>query len=107
MLDVWTADRLSGRLTRQGQTAHTFTYFPDAEPDQAVSIRMPTRTTSWESKGGLHPVFDQNLPEGSLRAWFEPGRVIALTWRYCVALSRRTISFLLICISGSRLTIRP
>lgn len=71
MLDVWTADRLSGRLTRQGQTAHTFTYFPDAEPDQAVSIRMPTRTTSWESKGSLHPVFDQNLPEGSLRAWFE------------------------------------
>ena len=35
--------------------------------DRAVSMTMPVRIQSWDSKFGLLPIFEMNLPEGALR----------------------------------------
>lgn len=70
MLDVWACNTLSGLLNRQGQWECSFTYRPGADADDAVSIMMPPRPESWLHHG-LHPIFEQNLPEGALRLWFD------------------------------------
>lgn len=70
MLDVWASNALSGRLNRQGQWECSFTYQPTACLEDAISVMMPVRPESWLHHG-LHPVFEQNLPEGALRLWFD------------------------------------
>jgi serine/threonine-protein kinase HipA len=70
MLDVWASNTLSGLLNRQGQWECSFTYQPGADAEDAVSIMMPPRPESWLHHG-LHPIFEQNLPEGALRLWFD------------------------------------
>jgi len=50
-------------LERDGE--HVFAYHPDTPPSDAVSLTMPVRLKSWESRD-LHPVFQMNLPEGAL-----------------------------------------
>ena len=62
-LAVWAGTRKTGMLERAGD--HIFTYGFDARPSDAVSLTMPVRLKSWESRD-LHPVFQMNLPEGAL-----------------------------------------
>ncbi|RJP25830.1 MAG: type II toxin-antitoxin system HipA family toxin [Deltaproteobacteria bacterium] len=63
-LAVWVGPRKVGRLERAED--HTFAYRPEASPSDAVSLTMPVRLKSWQSRD-LHPVFQMNLPEGALR----------------------------------------
>ncbi len=47
---------------------YVFTYHPEADQEQSVSLTMPVRHKSYVSPiGSLHPIFDMNLPEGFLR----------------------------------------
>ena len=62
-LAVWVGPHKVGRLERAGD--HVFAYHPDASPSDAVSLTMPVRLKSWQSRD-LHPVFQMNLPEGAL-----------------------------------------
>lgn len=62
-LAVWVGPHKVGRLER-GED-YVFAYHPDASPSDAVSLTMPVRLKSWQSRD-LHPVFQMNLPEGAL-----------------------------------------
>lgn len=62
-LAVWVGLRKAGRLERADD--YVFAYHPDALPSDAVSLTMPVRLRSWQSRD-LHPVFQMNLPEGAL-----------------------------------------
>ena len=62
-LAVWVGPRKVGTLERIEE--YVFSYHPDASPSDAVSLTMPVRLKSWESRD-LHPVFQMNLPEGAL-----------------------------------------
>jgi len=68
MLRVWTDRQLAGHLDRHGSRGTTFVYAPKTAAARAVSITMPVRTASWDTEHGLAPIFDMNLPEGTLRA---------------------------------------
>ena len=61
------AHHLVGRLTKTNQK-HVFSYHPDSK--EAISLTMPMRTESY-TFNDLHPVFQMNLPEGSLREAIE------------------------------------
>lgn len=67
MLRVWADSRSAGVLGRWRRKGTTFAYDPLADPEQAVSLTMPKRIESWDVAFGLPPIFDMNLPEGSLR----------------------------------------
>ena len=69
MLRVWTDSQRSGLLDRHGQRGTTFVYDPKVASARAVSVTMPVRTASWDTRYGLAPIFDMNLPEGALRAY--------------------------------------
>jgi serine/threonine-protein kinase HipA len=69
MLRAWTDNQPAGFLDRHGQRGTTFAYDPKADPQRAVSVTMPVRTSSWDTPHGLAPIFDMNLPEGALRAY--------------------------------------
>lgn len=73
MIQVWTSGTKSGVLNRlkDSVSRFSFTYDPSIGEESAVSITMPVRPESWIVAGGLHPVFDMNLPEGALRHWLE------------------------------------
>lgn len=62
-LAVWVGSSKVGTLERAEE--YVFSYHPDASPSDAVSLTMPVRLKSWESRD-LHPVFQMNLPEGAL-----------------------------------------
>ena len=62
-LAVWVGPHKVGALERAED--YIFAYHPDASPPDAVSLTMPVRLKSWESRD-LHPVFQMNLPEGAL-----------------------------------------
>lgn len=62
-LAVWVGERKVGLLRCDGE--HVFAYRPEAPPPDAVSLTMPVRLKSWQSRD-LHPVFQMNLPEGAL-----------------------------------------
>jgi serine/threonine-protein kinase HipA len=62
-LAVWVGPRKVGTLERIEE--YVFSYHHDASPSDAVSLTMPVRLKSWESRD-LHPVFQMNLPEGAL-----------------------------------------
>ncbi|MEE9426364.1 MAG: type II toxin-antitoxin system HipA family toxin [Methylococcales bacterium] len=67
-VDVYVASKIAGRLVKAG-AKHVFSYHQDAF--EAVSLTMPLRTESYVFQGGLHPVFQMNLPEGQLRQAIE------------------------------------
>lgn len=58
-----------GELSRGGVVPNLFVYSPRLDADHAVSLLMPTSEHSFDSlrPGQLHPIFEQNLPEGALR----------------------------------------
>lgn len=67
MIRVWAGGEQAGVLDRLRPRGSTFAYDPSAPPDRAVSVTMPTRVQSYDSKFGLLPIFEMNLPEGALR----------------------------------------
>lgn len=67
MLRVWVDSKETGVVDRSGYKGSTFVYDLKARQANAVSLTMPKRTQSWDDQDGLLPVFDMNLPEGSLR----------------------------------------
>jgi serine/threonine-protein kinase HipA len=73
MLNVWTADRLSGAIdhSQEDQRDYVFAYRTPAVPGQDVSLTMPFSLESYSYRNGLHPVFQMNLPEGRLRESIE------------------------------------
>lgn len=69
-LRVSVGGRGVGALDRARGKSFAFGYLPDTPPADAVSLTMPPRVESYLSGvGRLHPIFDMNLPEGSLRQW--------------------------------------
>jgi serine/threonine-protein kinase HipA len=70
MLNVWTDGAESGLLERgagRDGRGSTFAYLPETGARRAVSVTMPVRLASWETRYGLAPIFEMNLPEGALR----------------------------------------
>lgn len=61
------AGYLAARKTDDGATRYSFTYLPDAAPEQALSLTMPVRAESYVS-GYLPPILEMSLPEGRLKA---------------------------------------
>lgn len=59
---VW--GRAVGVLEKSASQKHVFTYLPDAPETHFVSLTMPVRVESYAWEGGLHPIFQMNLPEG-------------------------------------------
>ena len=64
-LRVWGGGYRAGLLERAPDADYTFAYGQDASPLAQVSLTMPVRLQSWQSRE-LHPVFQMNLPEGDL-----------------------------------------
>ena len=69
MLAVWTDKQRAGLMGRHDTRGTTFVYDPKVVSARAVSVTMPVRLASWDTPSGLAPIFDMNLPEGSLRAY--------------------------------------
>ncbi len=67
MIKVWTDSAEAGLLDRTGDRGSTFMYLPETIGMQAVSVTMPVRLASWDTRFGLAPIFEMNLPEGVLR----------------------------------------
>ncbi|CAH2031682.1 type II toxin-antitoxin system HipA family toxin [Trichlorobacter ammonificans] len=65
-LAVSVGDRHAGLLARERQREYLFACAPDAAPETRVSLTMPVRLETWLSRS-LHPIFQMNLPEGSLQ----------------------------------------
>jgi serine/threonine-protein kinase HipA len=66
-IKVWTDGREAGLLGSKGSRGTAFVYETGVGSESAVSITMPVRLASWDSDFGLPPIFEMNLPEGSLR----------------------------------------
>jgi len=71
MIEVSAGKILSGRLTRAAQQRFAFTYLPDVSAEASASLPMPVRAESWTFVWGLPPIFQMNLPEGTLRLHLE------------------------------------
>jgi len=67
VIKVWTDAAEAGLLDRFDTRGSTFLYMPDTLPPRAVSVTMPVRLASWDTRFGLPPIFEMNLPEGVLR----------------------------------------
>jgi serine/threonine-protein kinase HipA len=67
MIKVWTDSTEAGLLDRSGDRGSTFVYLPETIGMRAVSATMPVRLASWDTRFGLAPIFEMNLPEGVLR----------------------------------------
>jgi len=67
MIKVWTDAAEAGLLDRFDNRGSTFLYLPDTLRARAVSVTMPVRLPSWDTRFGLPPIFEMNLPEGVLR----------------------------------------
>lgn len=67
MIKVWTDSAEAGLLDRSGDRGSTFVYLPETIGIRAVSVTMPVRLASWDTRFGLAPIFEMNLPEGVLR----------------------------------------
>ena len=67
-LDVFSALRLAGNLSRSDLEDDTFlfSYQHEAEAADAVSLTMPVVVDQYDSMGIVHPIFEMNLPEGAL-----------------------------------------
>jgi len=83
-LDVWIKDRIGlrkvGVLERQSEPGYPhqsqvlFHYDQGLSEADAISLLMPVRRETYRTNRAglvdiLHPIFDQNLPEGALRAY--------------------------------------
>lgn len=68
-LNVFAGNLAAGRLERSDREPDTvlFTYAERCVPAQAVSLTMPVRADQYDASAGLLPIFEMNLPEGSLR----------------------------------------
>jgi serine/threonine-protein kinase HipA len=68
-LYVFAGSQRTGILTRSDLEADTilFAYERNARPEWAVSVTMPPRADQYDSMAGLLPIFEMNLPEGSLK----------------------------------------
>ncbi len=67
-LHVSVSGTMVGALGRgQSGVDSVFTYAQDALEENAVSLTMPARLESYTWERGVPPVFEMNLPEGSLR----------------------------------------
>ena len=64
-LAVWSGAEKAGLLAREKQLHYFFGYDREASRGSQVSLTMPVRLESWTSRT-LHPVFQMNLPEGTL-----------------------------------------
>ena len=64
-LAVWAGGVHAGLLARERRYEHVFAYRTDAPEAAQVSLTMPVRLASWQSRD-LHPIFQMNLPEGAL-----------------------------------------
>jgi len=64
-LAVWGGGVHAGLLKREHRHEYVFAYTPDAPGSAQVSLTMPVRIASWQSRD-LHPIFQINLPEGAL-----------------------------------------
>ena len=62
---VWGGAERAGLLERALRQEYVFAYSPDAPAPAQVSLTMPRRLKSWQSRD-LHPIFQMNLPEGAL-----------------------------------------
>lgn len=71
-LEVFVQDRPVGVIELQGDR-YVFQYYPKVASGDFVSLLMPVRSRPYlaEQMGLLLPVFDMNLPEGSLRQTLE------------------------------------
>ena len=67
MIKVWTDAAEAGMLDRHNVRGSTFVYQPGLASEQAVSVTMNVRTSSYDAPLGLLPIFEMNLPEGALR----------------------------------------
>lgn len=67
MIKVWTDAAEAGLLDRFETRGSTFLYLPQIAAARAVSVTMPVRLPSWDTRFGLPPIFEMNLPEGALR----------------------------------------
>lgn len=69
MLKIWTDGSAAGLLERDQRTPRgsTFAYGQGIEAVRAVSVTMPVRLASWDTRFGIAPIFEMNLPEGALR----------------------------------------
>lgn len=67
-LAVYVGRRQVALLDKADPYRHVMTYLPNASVHDFVSLTMPVRTESWIWPQGLHPFFQQNLPEGLLLA---------------------------------------
>jgi serine/threonine-protein kinase HipA len=65
-LDVYVNDIHVGVLSEDQSGLFVFTYLPGIPLEQLVSLTMPVRAESYKwGRGGLHPYFCMNLPEGA------------------------------------------
>ncbi len=72
-VSVFVDQRCAGTISRSDIEADTFLfdYIEGCEDRHAVSLTMPVVADQYDSMGFLHPVFEMNLPEGSLRQRLE------------------------------------
>jgi len=68
-LNVFVQDVRVGRLIRSDREEDTvlFGYGERCLANHAVSLTMPVRADQYDAMGGLLPIFEMNLPEGSLK----------------------------------------
>jgi len=67
ILDVYVNNKLVGnikKMLKNDDIVYVFTYNKKAKFNDFVSLIMPVRDKPYEYKGRLHPIFQQNLPEG-------------------------------------------
>jgi len=64
-IDVRADGRAAGTIHRSGEVC-SFNYHSNSGITPWVSLVMPYRPRSWNWQGGLHPIFEMNLPEGYL-----------------------------------------
>ena len=66
-IDLYVNSRIAGRIAKT-EGKHLFSYHQDVH--EALSLTMPLRLESYASLE-LHPIFQMNLPEGTLRQAIE------------------------------------
>lgn len=64
------AGHVATRRTGDGGARYSFTYLPDAGPEQALSVTMPVRDESYAT-WQMPPALEMSLPEGALKAHLE------------------------------------
>ena len=65
LLQVNVPDGESGILAKTHR--FTFAYEHLASPNKQISLSMPVRLPSYSRGGAIHPIFEQNIPEGFVR----------------------------------------